>query len=113
MRCLVLLALLPCALSAQSLPKTTAERSNYAQTSTSADVGAFLDSLQIAGAPIAVSEMGTTVMGKPIYLVIVSDPAVTSAAEAAASGELVVYIQANIHAGEVEGKEAMLALLRE
>lgn len=113
MRPLALLLILPCALSAQSLPQTTAERTNYTQTSTSADVGAFLDSLQIAGAPVAVSEIGTTVMGKPIYLVIASDPAVTSASEAAASGKLVVYLQANIHAGEVEGKEAVLALLRE
>src|SRR2546426_1282663 len=100
-------------LAAQALPRTTAERSNYAATSTSAEVGAFLDSLELAGAPIAVSEMGTSALGRPIYLVIAADPAVTTAAEAAASGKLVVYLQANIHAGEVEGKEAVLALLRE
>src|SRR5690348_760239 len=57
--------------------------------------------------------MGTSTLGKPIYLVIASDPPVTSAAEAAASGKTVVYVQANIHAGEVEGKEAVLAFLRE
>ena len=100
-------------LAAQALPRTTAERSNYVATSTSAEVGAFLDSLELAGAPIAVSEMGTSALGRPIYLVIAADPAVTTAAEAAASGKLVVYLQANIHAGEVEGKEAVLALLRE
>src|SRR6266702_526666 len=100
-------------LAAQALPRTTAERSNYAATSTSAEVGAFLDSLELAGAPIAVSEMGTSALGRPIYLVIAADPAVTAAAEAAASGKLVVYLQANIHPGEVEGKEAVLALLRE
>jgi len=100
-------------LPAQVLPRTTAERTNFAATASTAEVGAFLDSLQLAGAPVAVSEMGTTALGKPIYLVIASDPAVTSAAEAAASGKLVVYLQANIHAGEVEGKEAVLILLRE
>jgi len=99
-------------LSAQT-PKTAAERTHYQRTSTSAEVGAFLDTLVAGGAPLAVSEMGRTTLGKPIYLVIASDPAVTSAAEAAASGKLVVYLQANIHAGEVEGKEAMQALLRE
>src|SRR2546427_10062043 len=57
--------------------------------------------------------MGTSALGKPIYFVIASDPTVTSAGEAAASGKLVVYLQANIHGGEVEGKEAVLALLRE
>src|SRR5438309_10882526 len=100
-------------LAAQALPQTTAERSNYAATSTNADVGAFLDSLQLDGAPVAVSEFGVTALGKPLYLVIASDPAVTSPREAAAAGKLVIYLQANIHAGEVDGKEAVLALLRE
>jgi Zinc carboxypeptidase len=99
--------------AAQALPRTTAERTNYQATSTDADVGAFLDSLALAGAPVAISEMGTSTLGHPIYLVIASDPAITTPGEAAAAGKLVVYIQANIHAGEVEGKEAVLALLRE
>jgi zinc carboxypeptidase len=100
-------------LVAQQLPRTTPERTNFTATSTNAEVGVFLDSLQRAGAPITVSSMGVTALGKPVYLVIASDPAVTSPAEAAASGKLVVYVQANIHGGEVEGKEAVLGLLRE
>jgi hypothetical protein len=99
--------------AAQALPRTTAERTNYQATSTDADVGAFLDSLALAGAPIAITELGTSTLGHPISLVIASDPAITTPGEAAAAGKLVVYIQANIHAGEVEGKEAVLALLRE
>src|SRR5436853_5196884 len=100
-------------LAAQAVPQTTAERTNYTATSTNADVGAFLDSLELAGAPVRVSEMGTSALGKPIYFVIASDPTVTSPGEAAEAGKLVVYLQANIHGGEVEGKEAVLALLRE
>jgi hypothetical protein len=100
-------------LAAQALPQTTAERTGYTATSTHAEVGAFLDSLELAGAPLAVSELGTTALGQPIYYVIASDPPVTSPAEAALAGRLVVYLQANIHAGEVEGKEAVLVLLRE
>jgi hypothetical protein len=99
--------------AAQALPRTTAERTNYQATSTDADVGVFLDSLALAGAPVAITEMGTSTLGHPIYLVIASDPAITTPGEAAAAGKLVIYIQANIHAGEVEGKEAVLALLRE
>jgi Zinc carboxypeptidase len=98
---------------AQVWPRTAAERSGFDSTSTSAEVGAFLDSLQMAGAPLAVSVMGRTAYGRPLYLAVASDPAVTSPAEAAASGRLVVYLQGNIHAGEVEGKEAILILLRE
>src|SRR3989442_955021 len=101
------------AVAAQARPLTAAERSTYAATSTNAEVGAFLDSLQLAGAPIAVSELGTTALGKPIYFVIASDPAVTSPGEAAAAGKLVIYLQGNIHGGEVEGKEALLTVLRE
>ena len=101
------------ALSAQTMPKTVAERTNFDSTSSSMQVGAFLDSLQLAGAPIAVTSMGRTAQGRPLYLVVVSDPAVTSPAEAAASGKLVVYLQGNIHAGEVEGKEALQVLLRD
>jgi hypothetical protein len=100
-------------LAAQTMPLTVAERSNFDSTSSAAQVGAFLDSLQLAGAPISVSAMGRTAQGRPLYLVIASDPAVTSPGEAAASGKLVVYLQGNIHAGEVEGKEALLILLRE
>lgn len=101
------------ALAAQARPLTTAERTRYAATSTNADVGAFLDSLALTGAPIVVSELGITALGKPIYFAIASDPAVTSPGEAAAAGKLVIYLQGNIHGGEVEGKEAVLALLRD
>src|SRR2546423_2192047 len=105
-------ALLYLLLAAQ-VPQTTAERTNYAATSSTADVGAFLDSLALAGAPVRVSELGSSALGKPIHFVIASDPTVTSPGEAAASGKLVVYLQANIHGGEVEGKEPGPALLRE
>ncbi len=98
---------------AQQLPLTTAERSGYTRTSTTADVSAFLDSLEAAGAPITVSTMGRSAEGRPLLFVIASDPRVTSPEEAARSGKLVVYLQANIHAGEVEGKEAVQILLRE
>src|SRR6266568_2767797 len=112
-RLLAALAATAPGLAAQALPQTTAERTNYAATSANADVGAFLDSLELVGVPVRVSEMGTTALGKPIYFVIASDPTVTSAGEAAAFGKVVVYLQANIHGGEVEGKEAVLAVLRE
>ncbi|MFW6085069.1 MAG: M14 family metallopeptidase, partial [Gemmatimonadota bacterium] len=49
----------------------------------------------------------------PILFVVASDPPVTAPREAARSEKLVVYLQANIHGGEVEGKEAVQMLLRE
>ncbi|HSM09933.1 MAG TPA: M14 family zinc carboxypeptidase [Gemmatimonadota bacterium] len=94
-------------------PRTVPERTDYERTSSTAEVAAFLDSLHAAGAPIAVRRMGTSAEGRPILLVVASDPPVTSPREAARSGKLVVYVQANIHGGEVEGKEAVQLLLRE
>ncbi len=94
-------------------PATRAERTNYAETSHHADVMAFLDTLVAMRAPLVVSELGRSQEGRVLPLVIASKPQVRTPAEARALGRPVVYVQANIHAGEVEGKEAVLALLRD
>jgi hypothetical protein len=99
-------------LQTSAWPQTRAERSNFRETSTYADVVGFLQGLQRLGAPITVRWMGESTEGKPIPLVIASRPLVATPAQAKASGKPIIYIQANIHAGEVEGKEAAQALLR-
>lgn len=97
----------------QDWPQTTAEKSNYEATSTYNDVVDFLQILEKKGAPMKIKWIGESTEGRKIPLCIVSNPPVSSAQEARAQGKLVVYIQGNIHAGEVEGKEAALAMLRE
>ena len=99
--------------SASRLPRTRAERTNYLETSHYADVVAFLDSLRALRAPLAFGSIGKTFEGRDIPYVIASRPLVHTPAEAKATGKPIVYIQGNIHAGEVEGKEALLALLRD
>jgi len=94
-------------------PATRAERTNYAETSHHADVLTFLDSLVAMRAPLIVTELGRSQEGRVLPLVIASKPQVRTPAEARALGRPIVYVQANIHAGEVEGKEAVQALLRE
>ena len=96
-----------------NLPTTRPERTNYAETSRYADVIAFLDSLKRLNAPLAFGSIGRTSEGREIPYVIASRPLVLSAAEARATGKLIVYVQGNIHAGEVEGKEALQSLLRD
>jgi hypothetical protein len=76
-------------------------------------VVAFLDSLKMRGAPLAFGTIGRTSESREIPYVIASRPLVHSPAEARASGKPIVYVQGNIHAGEVEGKEALQALLRD
>jgi len=96
-----------------TLPRTRAELTAYRETSSYADVMAFVDSLRALGAPITTGELAKSPMGKSVPLLVVSRPAVATPAAARALGRPVVYVQANIHAGEVEGKEAVLALLRD
>ena len=93
-------------------PRTRAERTAYLETSTYADVIAFLDSLK--GRPeLTFGSIGKTNEGRDIPYVIASRPRVSTPAEAKGLGRPVVYIQGNIHAGEVEGKEALQAVLRD
>ncbi len=109
-RVAVLLLLLTMPAAAQ---QTVPERTAYARTSTHAEVLAFLDSLAARGAGVTVGQLGTSTQGRRIPYVIAARPMVATPAEARRSGKPVLYIQANIHAGEVEGKEAVQVLLRE
>ena len=104
------LGLLAAPLAAQL---TTAERTNYAQTSSHADVLAFIDSLMHRGAVMRVGTLGTSPQGRRIPYVILARPMVATPAAAKATGKPIYYIQANIHAGEVEGKEAVQMLMRD
>jgi len=93
--------------------QTVAERSRFAATSSHADVLAFLDSLVLRGASIRVGALATSAEGRVVPWVLASRPLVASPSEAHRSGKPVVYIQGNIHGGEVEGKEAAQMLLRD
>jgi hypothetical protein len=57
--------------------------------------------------------MGTTAEGRRIPMLIVGEPPYATAAAARRSGKLVVLLLANIHAGEVCGKEAFPMLVRD
>ncbi|MEP6492599.1 MAG: M14 family zinc carboxypeptidase [bacterium] len=94
-------------------PLTRAERTNFTETSHFDDVVIFLDSLKNLGAKISIGSIGKTLEGRSLPYVIASRPLVTTPAEARRLNRPIAYIQANIHAGEVEGKEAMQSLLRD
>ena len=92
---------------------TRAERTAFRETSTHADVLAFLDSLQRAGAGVRIGALATSVEGRRVPWVVASRPLVSGPGEAHRSGKPIVWLQANIHAGEVEGKEVAQMLLRD
>ena len=54
------------------------------------------------------SVIGESGEKRKLPLLILSDPSITSADQAGKSGKIVALIFANIHAGEVDGKEAVL-----
>jgi hypothetical protein len=94
-------------------PRTRPELTNYRETSRYSDVRRFLDSLRALRAPLAFGSIGKTNEGREIPYVIASRPLVTTPSAARALGRPIVYVQGNIHAGEVEGKDALLALIRD
>src|SRR5690606_10419138 len=84
------------------LPLTRPERTGFTETSRHADVVAFLDALEAAGARMTRGTFGTTTNGLMLPYVVASRPLVSTPAEAHASGRPVVFVQGNIHGGEVE-----------
>ncbi|MEK7833426.1 MAG: M14 family zinc carboxypeptidase, partial [Acidobacteriota bacterium] len=95
-----------------NLPKSRAELTNYEETSRYEDVMRFIAGLQKTTDKLRVETFGKTEEGRELPLMIFANPPISQPREARASGKPVVFIQANIHAGEVEGKEAMLHLSR-
>ncbi len=93
-------------------PVTRAESSDYSATSTYADVMAFIHTLQRQSPRLRVETLGISADGKMIPLLVIGDPVPASPADLSRDDRAVVYFQANIHAGEVEGKEAALMLAR-
>jgi Zinc carboxypeptidase len=92
--------------------RSRAERSNYEETSRYEDVMRFIAELQKRTGNLRVESFGKTEEGRELPLLIFSNPPIAQPRQAHATGKPVVFVQANIHAGEVEGKEAMLHLSR-
>jgi hypothetical protein len=91
--------------------KTRAERTNYTETSRYQDVIDFLHVLAAASPRIHLTTYGYSFEGRALPLAVIG--AKDASPEAVkATGKVRIYIEGNIHAGEVEGKEAMLELLR-
>ncbi|HEY8197978.1 MAG TPA: M14 family metallopeptidase [Gemmatimonadales bacterium] len=111
MRCAILLGLLLASrLAAQS---TRPERTGFKETSSHADVLAFLDSLARATGEIRIATLTTSPEGRRIPWVLAARPLPSGPVEAHRGGKPIVYLQANIHGGEVEGKEVAQMLLRD
>jgi hypothetical protein len=92
---------------------TVAESSDYAKTSLVDDVMDFLRQVQGRSDMVKVLPLATSSEGRMIPLVVVSREKVSRPSDLALYGKPAVLVMANIHAGEVEGKEASLMLIRD
>jgi hypothetical protein len=92
---------------------TTAESSNYKSTSTYDEVMIFVNDLILNSDHIKLEIMATSTEGRDLPLLVIADPMPSSPEALKKDDRIVVYLQANIHAGEVEGKEATLMLMRD
>ena len=92
--------------------RTTPEKTDYRETSRYADVMAFLEAIDKASPDVHLTTFGVTNEKRALPLAVVG--AADASPEAVRrTGKLRVYIQGNIHGGEVEGKESAQILLRE
>ncbi len=94
-------------------PLTVVEKTEYARTSLYSEVIEFLNTLQARSANIEMTSLGDSHEGRQIPLLIVSAAGIQDAYQMRRQGLPAVLIMANIHAGEVEGKEAVQMLLRD
>ena len=94
--------------------QTRAEQTNYRETSLHAHVMEFVTKLAGRGDPrLHLTSFGASPEGRELPLVVMSAHGVKTPAEARAKQLPVVLIINGIHAGEVEGKEAAMMLMRD
>jgi hypothetical protein len=87
-------------------PLSVAERSGFTETSRYADVRAFLDTLAMRHPDVHLETFGASEEGRALPLLVIGER------DRQRARPPVVLVMANIHAGEVEGKEATLHLAR-
>jgi hypothetical protein len=103
----------PAAARGQEWPATRAERSAYAETSRYDDVVGFVEALEDCHPMVHLTSFGYSEEGRRLPLLVFGDLESAAPAAVRGSGRTRVLVFANIHAGEVAGKEAALVLARE
>lgn len=93
--------------------QTKAEQTDYKKTSTYDETIAFAKKLDAASNLILYRSYGTSGEGRQMPLLIAASGNAFTPAAARKQGKAVILIQAGIHAGEIDGKDAGLALLRD
>ena len=93
---------------------TVAEKTDFRATSSYDETMAFFRKAE-AAAPelVRVTDFGRSGQGRPLPLVIVSSDGAFTPEAAAATGKPILLLQSCIHAGEVDGKDATMIIVRD
>jgi len=91
--------------------RTRPEATGFLETTRYEEAVALMRAFDAASDDIHLTTYGFTYEGRALPLAVVGAPAATPEA-VLATGKTRIFVQGNIHAGEVEGKEAALGLLR-
>ena len=92
---------------------TVAEKSDFKSTSNYKDVSLFIEQLKKSSPFIRVEKIAVSSDGWEIPLMVIANPLPKSPGALVNDKRIVIYVQANIHGGEVEGKEAVLMFARD
>jgi hypothetical protein len=112
----ILVLTAPLVSSSDDIPEqwlTVAEKNAFEVTASHAQTLEFLDRAAAESEMIQVTTFGTSGLGRPLPLVIVSSDGLFTPEAAHAAGKAVILIQSCIHPGEVDGKTASLMILRD
>ena len=94
--------------------RTPAEIGDYRSTPDYAETVAYLERLAATFPDrVRIEDFGRTGEGRDLKIVIASNDGVFDPAAIHASGRVILLVQNAIHAGEMDGKDACLALLRD
>lgn len=93
--------------------QTAAERTNAYATTNYSEVVRLSKAIAQSSPLIHETTLGDSTEGRPMPMLVIADPPVTTPVEAHASGKLIVYAFGGIHSGEACGKEALLAMARD
>lgn len=92
---------------------TLAEQSGFVNTPTYNETMGWFKKLDAASPLLSMVSIGKSVEGRDIYMVIASTEKNISAAALKNSAKPLLLVQAGIHSGEIDGKDAGMMLLRD
>ena len=92
---------------------TPAERSQYRRTATYDEAVDYFQRLEKASGWVKLTRFGTSPQGRALHLVIVSSEKAFTPEAARKSGKVIMLVQNSIHAGEMDGTDASMALVRD